>query len=1152
MTDGLHWGNGRAHTLVRVRGFLWHVWRLLKGLPAAILAPFFLLASALVLLIADVFAGRRRIHQDSRPAASAASIVIPNWNGRELLEKYLPSVIEALADSPASEIVVVDNGSEDGSPQLVRERFPQVRLIALDQNLGFGGGSNRGVHEARNDIVVLLNSDMRVDRGFLQPLLDGFRDEKTFAVSCQIFFSDPAKPRQETGLTEGWWQQGGLRVGHRIDPEITQLYPCFYGGGGSCAFDRRKFLELGGFDPLYHPFYLEDTDLGYAAWKRGWKVLYQPASIVYHEHRGTIGRKFSPGYIQDVVRRNFLLFTWKNIHSWRMLAGHFFFTWAAATVNWIAGDAPDRPSYGAILRAAVSTVHAARARMRARSLAVADDREALRRPLGGHFRDTFERLPARPDRLQVLFVSPYAICPPVHGGGVFMYQTVRELARLVDLHLLVLLDLEKERAPHAGLTPLCASAQYLVRLVGRQKAFGSPEPHALREFRSREVDWAIHRTIYTRKIDVLQLEYTVLGQYAGQFRQIPSIVFEHDVYFQSVARRLPHMKSLIERTEARWEYLRALRAELKMLPKADRVQVCSEDNARYLESFLPSLHGRVDAGFRAGIDTDHYEFRPCGREPFTLLFLGSFRHAPNLEALDWFLQDVFPRVRAAEPRAVLKIVGAEPPPLHSLRDAKGVEMIGFVEDVRDPLGRYSVFVCPILAGSGVRVKLLEAFAAGIPVVSTRVGAEGLADRDGEICALADDAAAFAACVVRLLEHPKEAEAMARRAREDVVSRRDMRRMTARLESVTGPKPPACGARRAVEVRCSGKEATMNRPMYLSAVGACFASALLLVTAQAQQKGAAKQPAKPSTPLTWAYPLNTPAPAGAPAPAKPDADPRRVPGSNVALTVAQTRDLFNPPDWHPDDHPAMPEIVAKGRRPEVRACGYCHLPNGQGRPENAALAGLPAGYIVQQMADYKNGHRKSSEPAMGPPAAMLTLGMAATEAEAKSAAEYFGSIKFRPWIRVVETNTVPVTRAAGGMLIVVEPQTMEPIGQRIIETPENLERTELRDSKSGFIAYVPTGSIERGRNLAATGRRREDHPVLHLPRPGIEGARQRAAAGGALAELRRAADLGHQGRESQWAVDAVDEGRGGPADHRRYRGDRGVHGVAAAVATGKFR
>ena len=119
------------------------------------------------------------------------------------------------------------------------------------------------------------------------------------------------------------WERGSLRVRHRIEPDISELYPCAYGGGGSCAFDRRKFWELGGFDELLAPFYLEDTDLGYLAWKRGWKNLYQPASVVYHEHRGTIGRRFSEAHIQGVLKKNFLLFTWKNIHEWRRLFAAF-------------------------------------------------------------------------------------------------------------------------------------------------------------------------------------------------------------------------------------------------------------------------------------------------------------------------------------------------------------------------------------------------------------------------------------------------------------------------------------------------------------------------------------------------------------------------------------------------------------------------------------------------------------------------------------------------------------------------------------------------------------------------------------------------------------------------------------------------------------
>ncbi len=165
---------------------------------------------------------------------------------------------------------------------------------------------------------------------------------------------------------------------------------------------------------------------------------------------------------------------------------------------------------------------------------------------------------------------------------------------------------------------------------------------------------------------------------------------------------------------------------------------------------------------------------------------------------------------------------------------------------------------------------------------------------------------------------------------------------------------------------------------------------------------------------------------------------------------------------------MPEIVAHGRKPDVRACGYCHLPNGQGRPENASLVGLPAAYIIQQMADYRNGLRKSSEPRMGPPAAMLVIGKIANEAEVKAAADYFSSLRPKPWIRVVETNMVPKTSVAGGMLIPAESGGKEPIGHRIVEMPEDLERTELRDSSSGFVAYAPVGSIKKGEALVTSG------------------------------------------------------------------------------------
>jgi len=225
------------------------------------------------------------------------------------------------------------------------------------------------------------------------------------------------------------------------------------------------------------------------------------------------------------------------------------------------------------------------------------------------------------------------------------------------------------------------------------------------------------------------------------------------------------------------------------------------------------------------------------------------------------------------------------------------------------------------------------------------------------------------------------------------------------------------------------------------------------------------------PPAWAYAIAPAAPAGAPpaAPAAPDTSLKHLPGSSLEFTRAQISDAFGPADWYPGDHPKMPDVVAHGRRPDVRACALCHYPNGKGRPENAGVAGLPATYFLQQMADFRNGNRKSAEPRKANTNTMITIAKGMTEDEIKAAAEYFSSMKWTPWIKVVESSTVPKTRLAGGMFLTLEGGEKEPLGQRIIETPENAEGTEvLRDARSGFIAYVPVGSIKKGEALVTKG------------------------------------------------------------------------------------
>ena len=234
--------------------------------------------------------------------------------------------------------------------------------------------------------------------------------------------------------------------------------------------------------------------------------------------------------------------------------------------------------------------------------------------------------------------------------------------------------------------------------------------------------------------------------------------------------------------------------------------------------------------------------------------------------------------------------------------------------------------------------------------------------------------------------------------------------------------------------------------------------------------------KKAVPPPWAYGYAAPAdapvpPGGVPfAPAGPDdGSLKHLTGSSGAFTVSQIRDSYGPADWYPNDHPEMPDVVAHGHKPEVRACSLCHYPNGKGRPENAGVAGLPYEYILQTMSDFKSGYRRSSDPRKPNTYFMMGFAQAMSEDEIKDAARYFSSMKWTPWIKVIETNTVPKTRINGGIFIRLESGETEPIGNRIIETPVNAEATEtLRDSRSPFIAYVPVGSLKKGEALVTTG------------------------------------------------------------------------------------
>jgi cytochrome c553 len=240
---------------------------------------------------------------------------------------------------------------------------------------------------------------------------------------------------------------------------------------------------------------------------------------------------------------------------------------------------------------------------------------------------------------------------------------------------------------------------------------------------------------------------------------------------------------------------------------------------------------------------------------------------------------------------------------------------------------------------------------------------------------------------------------------------------------------------------------------------------LLIAAVSAVSAAAPAPIEPPE---WLFPIDPKSINPPPNPPKlDDVELLDIPGSDQKFTAARINDPFNPPDWRPNDHITMPDVVAKGRKPAVWACAYCHTPTGQGRPENSALAGLPEAYIRQQLQDWKSGRRKSVAPAAYlPDANMIRIAKAMNDEEIEASARYFSQQKLRRRVYVLESLRIP--RAERAAWIYEEVGGTEDLEDRLLEVTNELVRHERRDDRLEYTAYVPPGSIGRGKRLVVTG------------------------------------------------------------------------------------
>lgn len=242
--------------------------------------------------------------------------MIPSWNGRELLEKNLPKVLDIGAD----EVIIIENGSSDGSLEFLRKQrtahsAQKLKIIENERNLGFARAVNQGFVAATGDVVVLLNTDVEPQKDILKQVLPHFKNNDVFAVSFNEGIWSWAKEYFKNGLIE-----------HGPGEKTSQTHISFWASGGSAVFDRRKWLSLQGFSLIYEPFYWEDTDISYRAQKKGWIVLWEPKARVEHKHEATVS-KHSQAKKKDLIsQRNQLLFFWCNITSPGMWVIHILWT----------------------------------------------------------------------------------------------------------------------------------------------------------------------------------------------------------------------------------------------------------------------------------------------------------------------------------------------------------------------------------------------------------------------------------------------------------------------------------------------------------------------------------------------------------------------------------------------------------------------------------------------------------------------------------------------------------------------------------------------------------------------------------------------------------------------------------------------------------
>jgi GT2 family glycosyltransferase/glycosyltransferase involved in cell wall biosynthesis len=661
------------------------------------------------------------------------SVVIPSRNGRELLENCLPLIADA------TEIIIVDNGSNDGTADFLHTTFPAAIIEHDPQPLPFARAVNRGIARTRFSHVCVLNNDMLAEPGFLDALRLAFdRVPDLFAATAQIFFPE-GRRREETGKTVMPRNRSLTDFHIRCDEPIAgeDLSYVLYGSGGCTLYDARKLQALGGFDEIYTPAYVEDLDLGVRAWQRDWPSVYCAGARVLHLHRATTSRYFTPEDLDRAHEYNFIRFLARAIGDRRT----FERLWRENVVRLNLLKDVDALAFASHERVTgiLPTTRSDFFDLTNGDVAVFPGKAPSAKP-------------------RVLIASPYLPFPLAHGAAVRIYNLMRRASRDFDQVLIAFVE-EAGGVPRGVPNELLETCVEVVtvRRPGSHALPSTSRPDTVEEFDLPAFHAALRQTIAKWRPSITQLEFTQMAAYAGDCTGCRTILVEHDITFDLYAQMLNQKTpARNDDWEMRRQYERWVSFEKEAWKWVDRVVVMSEKDRSVVPGAAVIANGVDLERFRPGFKLDE----PREPEPRRLLFIGSFAHRPNVLALEFFLREVFPRLEGV---TLHVIAGRTHESFWDLRHPD-VEMEGFVADVRPAYQRATLVIAPLVASAGTNIKIMEAMAMGKAIVSTEAGIHGLELELGKDVIVANSAAEMAHAIARLLDQPQERKSMERSAR----------------------------------------------------------------------------------------------------------------------------------------------------------------------------------------------------------------------------------------------------------------------------------------------------------------------------------------------------------------------------------------------------